>query len=129
MPDFKHLRRNLREGQTDAEKKFWEMVRNRRLGGFKFKRQEQIERYIVDFVCFEKGLIVELDGGQHNDNVRDCVRAEFLEGKGFLVKRYWNNEVMENMDGVLCDLMETLNTLTPTLSLKGEGASCEKGGA
>lgn len=115
------LARTLRTDQTEAEMRMWMQLRNRRFMNLKFRRQVPIESYIVDFVCFEKSVIVELDGGQHAENKNDRTRTEILEGRGFLVKRYWNNEVMENMDGVLMDLAAVLNTLTPALSLKGEG--------
>lgn len=115
------LARKLRTTQTESEMRMWEQLRGRRFMGLKFRRQVPIENYIADFICFERAVIVELDGGQHADNDNDRMRTEILEGRGFLVKRYWNNEVMENMDGVLMDLQATLNTLTPALSLEGEG--------
>lgn len=83
-----------------------------------------MQGFIVDFVCLEKKLIVELDGGQHCESENDITRKGVLEGNGFLVQRFWNNDVLNNLDGVLCDLAETLNTLTPTLSPR-ERASME----
>ncbi len=119
---MKGLSRKLRQNQTEAELKFWLAVRDRRFLGLKFRRQYQVEGFIVDFACLEKRLIVELDGGQHNDSENDHVRTAILEGNGFLVQRFWNNDVLNNMDGVLCALSETLNTLTPTLSLREMGS-------
>lgn len=113
---MKVLSRKLRQSQTDAELKFWLAVRDRRLAGLKFRRQYQLEGFIVDFACIEKRLIVELDGGQHCENENDVVRDTILEGKGFKVLRFWNNEVLNNMDGVLSSILLTLNPLTPTLS-------------
>ena len=121
MSKLTQIARSLRLNQTEAEKLLWSKLRNRQFMNLKFKRQVAIENYVADFVCFERGLIIELDGGQHNENAADRDRSDVLESKGFIVKRYWNNDVMNNMEGVLCDLTDTLNTLTPTLSLEGEG--------
>jgi very-short-patch-repair endonuclease len=124
MKAFTPIARDLRRNQTSAEQLFWLKVKNRKLAGLKFRRQVEIEKYIVDFVCFEKRLIIELDGNYHGyEQVmkQDDQRSEFLEGKGFMVLRYQNDEVMKNIEGVLLDVMQAANTLTPTLSLKGEG--------
>lgn len=120
MSGLTKIGRSLRKNQTDAERVFWLVVRNRRFLGLKFKRQEQIEGYFVDFFCFEKSLIVEIDGGQHCESEDDKVRTACLESKGFLVKRYWNNDVLQNIEGVMYDLQETVNALTPALS-QGRG--------
>jgi len=123
MVRLTQIARRLRRDQTDAEKLLWSKLRNRQFMGLKFKRQVAIENYVADFVCLERGLIIELDGGQHVEReAQDRMRSDVLEAKGFLVKRYWNNDVLTNMDGVLEDLMATFDTLTPTLSLQGEGA-------
>ncbi|WP_066664393.1 MULTISPECIES: endonuclease domain-containing protein [unclassified Sphingomonas] len=90
----------LRERRTDAENCFWQAVRNRRLDGFKFRFQHSLGPYVVDFACLEAMLIVEIDGAQHND-ATDARRTAFLEREGFLVLRFWNTEVLENLDGVL----------------------------
>lgn len=103
--DFrKHLRRNL----TDAERKLWGALRDRQLQGHKFRRQVSLANYVVDFVCLEKRVVVEVDGGQHMDNAGDEERTAVLEKQGFLVLRYWNNEVLKNLDGVLQVLAEHL---------------------
>jgi Uncharacterized protein conserved in bacteria len=96
--------RTLRREQTDVERKLWYALRGRRLGGFKFRRQQPIGPYIADFVCFEAKLIVELDGEQHGEaahTVYDRVRTERLKADGFRVLRFWNGELIENFDGVL----------------------------
>jgi very-short-patch-repair endonuclease len=125
MVKLTEVARRLRGDQTEAEKLLWSKLRDRRFMGLKFRRQVTIESYVADFVCFERGVIVELDGGQHVDCVKDKERSDVLESKGFLVKRYWNNDVMGNLEGVLVDLQETLDTLTPALSLQGEGEERE----
>lgn len=104
--------KQLRRDQTDAEKMLWGKLRDRRLKGYKFRRQVPIGPYIADFVCMEVRLIVEVDDGQHVDQVaRDQEREKFLRGESYKTVRYWNNEVLGNLDGVL-------TTLTLTLSLR-----------
>ena len=93
--------RRLRSDQTRVEGLLWGKLRDRRLGGWKWKRQAPRGPYIVDFLCVEAGLVVELDGGQHADNeAYDRRRTEYLEGLGLTVLRFWNAEVIENLDGV-----------------------------
>ena len=95
------LARSLRANQTDAERLLWKHIRAGRLEGRKFKRQQPLGHYIVDFVCFEAMLVIELDGGQHADQVNeDAERTRWLETQGFRVLRFWNNELIENMEGV-----------------------------
>jgi len=102
--------RRLRRNQTDAERLLWFRLRDRRLGGWKFKRQVPIDRFIVDFFCADAKLIIELDGGQHDrDRERDANRTKILEAMGYLVARFWNN-VMRNIDGVLEDILNTIGT-------------------
>lgn len=89
---------------TDAEKLMWQKLRGRRFLNLKFRRQHLIEGYIVDFICIEKMLIIELDGGQHNEPESveyDHRRTKVLTGLGYRVLRFWNNQVCENLDGVL----------------------------
>ena len=93
--------RKLRVDQTDAEKKLWYALRSRQLCGLKFVRQHPIGPYICDFVCREKHVVVEVDGGQHADSKRDLVRDRYLREQGYRVIRYWNNDVLSNLDGVL----------------------------
>ncbi|MBV8507099.1 MAG: endonuclease domain-containing protein [Alphaproteobacteria bacterium] len=110
--------RSLRRALTPAELKLWTHVRGRRLGGFKFARQEPIDRYYVDFVCRERRLIIELDGGQHAESPEDRHRDRALCALGYRVIRIWNNDVIENLDGVLERLLSELDKspLTPALS-------------
>jgi very-short-patch-repair endonuclease len=116
----KHIRAAaLRQGQTDAERRMWMLLRDRRLSHLKFKRQEPIGPYFVDLVCFQKRLIIELDGGQHNDNPADEVRTAWLESQRFKVIRFWNNDVLKNPNGVLTAILLALK-ITPS-PLAGEG--------
>jgi adenine-specific DNA-methyltransferase len=96
-----HRARNLRKSQTDAEQRLWAAVRNRQIAGMKFRRQVAIGPHIADFVSFEVRLIVEVDGGQHADSTADAKRTAYLEAHGFRVIRFWNNEVLQNLEGVL----------------------------
>jgi very-short-patch-repair endonuclease len=90
----------LRREMTDAERNLWSVLRNRQLSGAKFRHQQPIGPFIADFVCQELRLVIEADGGQHADNIRDKRRTAFLEGKGYRVLRFWNNEILGNLDGV-----------------------------
>ncbi len=103
------LARNLRKNATSQEQKFWQMVRNHSFFGLEFRRQYPIGDYIVDFICRKKNLIVELDGGQHNTPEAieyDKIRTDFLKSKGYLVLRFWNFEIDNNIDGVYEKLVE-----------------------
>ncbi len=117
----KHLRRN----STDAEINLWSRIRNRQLQGWKFRRQSPVGKYIVDFACAELRLVVEIDGGQHAEQVLyDLGRTRFLQSKGYKVVRFWNNEVLGNIEGVLEALTLTLSQRERELSpspLRGEG--------
>ena len=90
----------MRLNPTDAERRLWSMLRDRRMPAFKFKRQFVIAPYIVDFVCFERRLIVEADGSQHAESEYDQRRDSVLNSQGFSVLRFWNNDVLENAGGV-----------------------------
>ena len=103
------LARTMRHRPMEAERKFWWRVRDRRLNGYKFKRQFLVGKYIVDFVCLDCGLVVELDGGQHAAQATyDEVRDSFLRSGGFRVMRFWNYEVLTNMQGVLDGVLMAL---------------------
>jgi very-short-patch-repair endonuclease len=93
--------RRLRQTATDAELKLWYRLRSRSILGFKFVRQEPIGPYVADFTCRERGMIVEVNGGQHADSKRDLVRDQWFVDRRYLVLRFWNNDVMTNIDGVL----------------------------
>lgn len=110
---MKNLARNLRRKQTEAERLLWVHIRNRRLDGYRFRRQEVIGSFIVDFVCLEKKLIIELDGGQHVDNaVANAVRTQQLEEYGYHVIRFWNDEVLTRTDDVLSSILKELQMKT-----------------
>ncbi len=94
----------LRQRMTEAEVRLWYRLRDRRLLGCKFRRQVPVGPYIVDFICFEHGLVVELDGSQHFDANTDAVRDALLTGAGFTILRFWNNEALANTDAV-CDAL------------------------
>ena len=100
--------RKLRVYQTDAETKLWNRIRNRQINGDKFVRQQPIGRYICDFVCRKKLVIVEVDGGQHLESKSDEVRDRYLRTQGYRVMRFWNNDVLSNIDGVLWVIDEEL---------------------
>jgi very-short-patch-repair endonuclease len=100
--------RQLRRQGTKAEMKLWFALRDRRLAGFKFVRQEAIGPYIVDFICREKNLIIEVDGGQHAESKRDRVRDQALSEAGYRVLRFWNSDVLSNREGVLTEILAKL---------------------
>src|SRR5215217_653491 len=99
--------KTLRANMTDAERKLWSHIRDRQMG-FKFVRQVPIGPFIADFACREADLIIELDGGQHADNARDDLRTQALAEHGYIVARFWNDEVLTNIDGVLTVIAERL---------------------
>jgi very-short-patch-repair endonuclease len=112
--EFKTERaRRLRSASTDAEGTLWYRLRSRRLGGYKFVRQELIGPYTVDFVCRESRLVVEVDGGQHADNARDAVRDKWLMDRNYRVLRFWNNDVLSNLTGVLETIASALAEAPP----------------
>jgi very-short-patch-repair endonuclease len=94
--------RKLRHNPTEAEKLLWRQLRFWQIGGYKFRRQQPLGKYIVDFICFEKRLVIELDGGQHAEQQMkyDSERDAWLIAQGFSVLRFWNDEVLKNIDGV-----------------------------
>jgi very-short-patch-repair endonuclease len=120
------LQRRLRNASTDAESKLWQRLRHRQLDGCKFRRQHPYGSYILDFVCLERKVVVELDGSQHADQIHyDEKRTLFLKETGFIVLRFWNNEVFENMEGLLEVILGSLRTAAtpspPNPPLEGEG--------
>ena len=114
--------RELRNNSTEAEKHLWYVLRCKNLG-VKFRRQAVIGRYIVDFVCFEERLVVEVDGGQHAENQQDKVRDEWLRKEGFKVLRFWNHDVLGNRESVVEKIMKYLKFPLPNPPHKGEGTS------
>jgi very-short-patch-repair endonuclease len=104
--------RELRKKETGSEQILWSWLRNNQLNGAKFRRQQPIGIYVVDFVCFDKRLIIEIDGGQHNEDqiiARDELRTVWLEDQGFRVIRFWNNDVTGNLEGVMLKIKEVLD--------------------
>src|SRR3989304_1627740 len=96
-----NIARTLRKNFTETERLLWKHIRQKQLDGYKFRRQQPIGQYIVDFVNFERKIIIELDGGQHTEIEKDKERDKFLRDQGFKVLRFWNHEVFENVEGVL----------------------------
>jgi very-short-patch-repair endonuclease len=125
-----HARR-LRRASTKAERKLWSVLQRAQMSGFSFRRQHPIGDYVVDFYCTRLRLAVEVDGGQHNfqrQQISDERRTRWLQAKGVTVLRFWNNEVMENIEGVWAEVAHAVALLssrsatpTPTLPLSGGG--------
>jgi very-short-patch-repair endonuclease len=105
--------KRLRRDMTDAERKLWSALRGARLDGAKFRRQQPIGPFIADFVCQEHRLIVEADGGQHSGSATDPRRTVFLQSKGYRVLRFWNNDILSNLDGVAQLIATALSTPHP----------------
>ncbi len=102
----------LRKTQTDAEHLLWQKLRNRQLAGHKFRRQVPFDRYIVDFVCLDKRLVIEVDGSQHfKREVYDADRTTYLQNLEYTVVRYWNNDVMRDTEAVLEDIFNRLEEM------------------
>ena len=112
--------RRLRRDQTEAERVLWQHVRDRRLLGWKFRRQRRVGPYFADFTCTEGHLIVELDGSQHLDAVEhDAARTRFLETRGFRVLRFWNDDVLRETDAVLDAIAAALAPHPPPYQVRG----------
>ncbi len=129
MPQFRprptKRAQDLRNNATDVERRLGSHLRLRRLGGFKFTRQMSVGPFVCDFLCRERGLVIELDGGQHAEQVgQDARRTTFLEKRGLSVLRFWNNDVLQNSDSVLQVILSRLEELPakftrPPLPLAG----------
>ena len=106
--------RSSRKNMTDAENRIWYFLRGRHLNGYKFIREHKVGMYIADFVCRQKKIIIEVDGGQHADAIEyDERRTKFLEDNGYKVFRVWNNEVFANIEGVLEAILNLLEAVPP----------------
>jgi very-short-patch-repair endonuclease len=132
MPEKTSTAKRLRRTQTNADRILWFRLRDRRLAGLKFKRQFPINRFVVDFFCADAKLVIELDGGQHSQRVAiDEKRTEILESMGYLALRFWNNDVMRNIEGVMEDILSPIRTPDPphptTLSPSGRGSRAPAG--
>jgi very-short-patch-repair endonuclease len=99
----------MRREPTDAEARMWKLLRDHRLANFKFRRQVSFQSFILDFVCFERRLVVEIDGSQHASSERDAARDTALMAEGFRVARYWNNDVLQRPAAVLEDILTKLS--------------------
>ncbi len=119
--DQRRFAKELRRSMTDAERLLWRHLRAHRLNGHKFRRQQPIGRYVVDFVHFGARLIIECDGGQHSDNPKDHARDTWLRQQGFRILRFWNHEILLDTDSVLT----TISAALPPLSPCGRGAGGE----
>ena len=120
----KSFSRTLRRNQTEAEKRIWSYLRSREFQGIKFRRQQPLGPYVVDFCSFQKRFVIELDGGQHALTAEeDARRTEYLEQSGYRVIRVWNNEALNNTEAVLEYIRKNIgqSPLTLALSRKGRG--------
>ncbi|GAA0482371.1 hypothetical protein GCM10009096_25880 [Parasphingorhabdus litoris] len=106
--------KSMRSEPTEAEAKLWTILRAKRLGGYKFRQQVPVDHYIADFVCFTKKLIVEADGSQHAENSYDQKRDDYLKAQGFRILRFWNNDILNNSDGVATAILAALKAPSPT---------------
>ena len=120
--------RALRSQMTEAERKLWFALRDRRFANFKFRRQVPLGPFIGDLVCFGARLVVEVDGSQHADSPHDERRDRWLVANDFLVKRFWNNDVLMNIEGVLTVLLEVLHERTPHPARAARGRPSPAGG-
>ncbi len=117
------IAKNLRKKSTDAERLLWRYLRAKQSEGVKFRRQQPIGNYVVDFVCFENRIVIEVDGGQHQiEKDKDMKRDKWLKEQGFVVLRFWNNEVLKNIEGVMEVIrVNCLCHPPPTPSRRGRG--------
>lgn len=119
--------RRLRKEMSDTEKKLWKHLRSRRFEGYKFRRQHPIGEYIADFCCVERRLVIEVDGGQHADEInvqKDCERTAYMGQRGYHVIRFWDNDVLNDTDTVMrqiFDWMDGAPSPHPSPSKEGEG--------
>ena len=119
--------RHLRKEMTEPERKLWAMLKDRRFESFKFRRQVPLGRYVVDFACFEKRLIVEADGGQHSESAHDETRDAWLRSQGFRVLRFWNSDIHHSLDVVMMTISgriegrPLIRRFAPPSPARGEG--------
>jgi very-short-patch-repair endonuclease len=121
LPKIKNNSRHLRNNMTDVERMLWAKIRGKQLQGFRFRRQHPLGVYIVDFICLELKLVIELDGSQHMQQQEyDMKRSQWLQKNSFTVMRFWNNDVLDNLDAVVQSIYNHLPPSQPS-PLKGEG--------
>jgi very-short-patch-repair endonuclease len=119
--DLRDRAKAMRSAPTEAEHRLWQILRAKRLAGYKFKRQMPLDRYIVDFICLAHRLVIEADGGQHSENA-DARRDAYIRSQGFHILRFWNDEIFTNEDGVTTAILDALSTPLPNPSpARGEG--------
>ena len=130
MRDARKIRfaRQLRASMTDAEQTLWWRLRRKQIAGCRFRRQHPVGPYIADFACLEKGLLVEVDGGQHQDCAGDACRDAYLRDRGFVVLRFWNNDVLQNPDGVCEVILQHLSGPCPHPGLPPQAGEGDKQG-
>jgi very-short-patch-repair endonuclease len=119
--------KSLRSNMTDAERRLWYYLRAHRFAGMKFRRQALVGPYVVDFASLRQNLIIEVDGGQHADSESDQRRAQWLEEQGFRILRFWNNEVLNNIGGVLEAIMIAATNPSPGALLRNAPPSPTRG--
>ena len=105
---IRNFAKNMRREPTDAEAAMWRLLRHRQLAHLKFRRQVPFRNYILDFACFDKRLVIEIDGSQHEASLRDTKRDQALATEGFRTLRYWNNDVLQKPSSVLEDILANL---------------------
>jgi very-short-patch-repair endonuclease len=120
--------RALRRSMTNAERKLWFALRDRRFANYKFRRQVPIGAYVADFLCYGARLVVEVDGSQHADSTRDQYRDRWFKENGFRVMRFWNNEVLGNLEGVLTAILAELGGAPPHPARAARGRPSPAGG-
>ncbi len=119
------LAKSLRQRMTEAEQLLWRHLRAHRLAGHKFRRQQPIGPYVVDFVHFGARLIIEADGCQHLNNPKDALRDDWLRQQGFTLFRFWNNDILQNTDAVLTVIFQAVPPSPQPLSRMGRGVKFE----
>ena len=121
MDTLRKRARILRNSATDAERRIWQHLRLKQLGGFKFRRQVPLHGYVVDFLCVQLKLVIELDGGQHADQTAyDEIRTGVLQGAGYRVLRYWNDDALLRTSDVLEDILRELDAIQGMSDCKSE---------
>lgn len=106
--------RTLRRDLTPAERRMWHMLRSAQLEGLKFRRQHPVGPFIADFACLAIKLVVEIDGGQHNESISDAGRDAYMQAHGWNILRFWNNDVLKNTQGVLISIIRVCKQRVPS---------------
>lgn len=106
--------RRLRQNPTDAEHRLWQKLRKPPFDSIHFRRQATIGPYFADFACHARRLVIEVDGGQHAENISDSKRTAYLNAQGYRVLRFWNNDVRDNIEGVLDAIIDAIRIMPPT---------------